>query len=334
MDESTGREAESPSGGMIVPILMSARSGSSVVAHAVQVLGVDFGDRLRSPKSKNPLGFFEDRDVLQLSRRLRDELGCRARMCLVEAARWDSPGIRRLEDEAVALLQRRFGKAQLWGFKNGRILRFLPFWQRVLARLRGEPRYVFAIRNPLAAAASRERTRSAEVKPYGGGVELNYFEWFSEVVPYFDQLRDTPLLVVDYDRLVADPLPQLARIAGFLGLPWVPGREASAGRFAGSFLSEGLRHHRYGLDELLGDPRVPGLTRDAYQWLDALAGDRMTQADPALWEDWSRLQGRLAELAPLLNFAGTTELALWHAQLNPLSPLEVLGRRFRRSTPA
>lgn len=334
MDGSGGRVAESESAGMVVPVLMSARSGSSVISHAVQVLGVDFGDRLRSPKSKNPLGFFEDRDVLQLSRRLRDALGCRARLCFVEAARWDSPGIKRLEDEAAELLQRRFGSARLWGFKNGRILRFLPFWQRVLARLRDEPRYVFAVRNPLASADSRERTRSVEMKPRGGGVELNFFEWFTEVVPYFDQLRDIPLLVVDYDRLMADPLPQLARIASFLGLPWTPEREGSAARFAGSFLTEGLRHHRYGLDDLLGDPRVPGLTRDAYQWLDALAGDRITQADPALWADWSRLQAQLAELAPLLNFAGNTELALWHAQLNPLTPLELLGRRLRRLTPA
>lgn len=310
--------------------MMSARSGSSVIAHAVQVLGVDLGDRLRSPHVKNPRGFFEDRDVLELSRRLRDALGCRARMCLVAAERWDCPDVKRLEGEAAELLQRRFGRVDLWGFKNGRILRFLPFWQRVLARLRGEQRYVYAIRNPLAAAASRDRTRSTELRQYGGGVEINYYEWLTEVLPHFDRLRDTPLLVVDFDRLAAEPLPQLARIAQFLDLPWTPAREAAAARFAGSFLTEGLRHHRYRLDELLQDPHVPGLMRDTYPWLDALAGDQAMQSDPKLWSDWSRLQARLAELVPLLNYAGATELALWRAQLNPLTPLGLLGRRLRR----
>jgi len=314
---------------LIVPILMSARSGSSVTAHAVQVLGVDLGPALRVPKAKNPLGFFEDRDVLQLSRRLRDALGCRARMSRPAADSWDSEAVRHLEDEAVALLRGRFGSSALWGFKNGRILRFLPFWQRVLSRLDGEVRYVLATRNPLAAALSRERGRRAKLTPNRGGVELNLFEWLTEVLPWFDRLATAPLLVVDFDRITGEPLPQLQRIASFLDLDWSPERDQAAAGFAQRFVADGLRHHRCSLDELMQDPRVPGLVRDSYRWLDALAGDTRPASDPALWADWPRLNQQLAQFGPLLDAAGDTEQALWQAQLDPLSPLKLLGRGLR-----
>lgn len=314
----------------IVPIMMSARSGSSVVAHAVQRLGADFGDRLRAPKPKNPKGFFEDRDIRRLSKVLHRAVGGRSRFSLVPEARWDDPALVRLEDEAVTLLRSRFGGAQCWGFKNGRILRYLPFWERVLARLDGDVRYVFATRNPLAAAVSRDRARAVKLMGRGGGVALNLYQWLVEVLPYFERLRGRSLLVVDFDRLVADPSGQMRRLSGYLGFGWNADQAESAQGFAEEFLSTGLRHHRYGLAELEADPRVPRLAAEAYCWLDGLAGDRVAPADEALWSAWTALRGALWEWAPLLDFAGESEQALWRAQIDPLSPLALLGRRLRQ----
>ena len=334
-DEPNDMDRESNSGlqggnrvPLIVPVLMSGRSGSSVIAHAVQMLGVDLGNRLRAPRAKNPKGFFEDQDVRRLSKRLHRVLGGRARMSLVPADRWDEPAVKALEDDAVAILARRFADVPAWGFKNGRTLRYLPFWQRVLDRLDGEARYVFAIRNPLAAAVSRDLTRADKLMDRGGGVELNLYQWLTEVVPHFGLLREQPLLVVDFDRLAAAPAEELRRIAEFLGFPWTDARAAAAARFAERFLAEGLRHHRYDLDDLERDPRVPVLARESYRLLDALAIDDGAAGDTALWQHWSRLDAQLEELAPLLNFAGATEQALWRAQLNPLTPLSIIGRKW------
>lgn len=326
--EEQGKAGE---GRLIVPVMMSGRSGSSVIAHAVQELDVDFGDRLRRPKAKNPKGFFEDRDVRAVSKRLHRLLGGRARLGLVADERWQDPALRELEQETAALLARRFASRPRWGFKNGRILRYLPFWLAVLQQLQGQRRFVFAVRNPLAAAQSRDRTRAGKWMDRGGGVAINLYQWLVEVLPYFHLLRDQPLLLVDFDRLAAEPLPQLKRIASFLDLPWSPARETAAERFAGSFLSQGLRHHQHDLQQLEADPRVPRLAVDSFRWLNALAADRVSPDDPALWEGWASLREQLLELGPLLDFAGATEQALWQAQLDPLSPLRLLLRSLRRS---
>ncbi len=312
---------------LIVPVMMSSRSGSSVVAHGVQTLGIDFGAQLRAPKAKNPLGFFEDRDVLRLSKRAHRLLAGRARLALVPDERWSSPQLAALEDEMVALLTSRFHGIERWGFKNGRILRFLPFWQRVLERLGGDVRYVFATRNPLASAESRVRGRRRKTMDRSGGVAINLYQWLCEVVPFFHRLEGKPLLVVDFDAVVAEPAGQLERLAAFLGLEWTEARARAAANFASGFLNEDLRHHRHPIAELGADPRVPAAVVTMYRWLHGLASDTVAPDDPALWASMSELSGELKVLAPLIDFAGSTEQALWRAQLNPFSPLPLLARR-------
>lgn len=312
---------------LIVPVMMSSRSGSSVVAHGVQTLGIEFGAELRAPKAKNPLGFFEDRDVLRLSKRVHRLLAGRARLALVPEQRWSAPELAGLEDEMVALLASRFRSVARWGFKNGRILRFLPFWERVLARLDGDVRYVFATRNPLASAESRVRGRARKTMDRGGGVAINLYQWLCEVVPFFHRLQGKPLLVVDFDAIVTEPEGQLERLAAFLDLAWTPERERAVAGFTTGFLNEDLRHHRHPVDELSADPRVPAAAVTMYRWLHGLACDTVTTDDSALWSSMAELSGELQALAPLIDFAGSTEQALWRAQQNPFSPLLLLARR-------
>ncbi|MFU8816486.1 MAG: sulfotransferase family protein, partial [Pseudomonadales bacterium] len=297
-----------------VVVLTSARSGSSVTTHALQVLGVDLGDRLRKAAGKNPKGFFEDSEIIALSRRLRKHLIGGRRLALVPDARWQHPRVAALEDEAVTLLRRRFGESPIWGFKTGRTLRFLPFWERVLERCGVETQYVVALRNPMASATSRREARQARFLDQDPGVALNVFQWLVEIVPYFERLRGRPFVVVEFDQLTAHPRAQLERLAQRLQLTTAADAYAD---FAGTFLDDGLRHQRHDVAHLDTSPLVHPLARDAYHWLHAFACDTLTADDAAVWADWSRIRQELLALAPLLN--------------GPTPFLAALGNRLRRN---
>mgnify|MGYP003403579564 FL=1 len=58
---------DSASNSQLVVVLGMHRSGTSAITRALQVLGVDLGEDLISPKIDNGKGFFEDIDVVNFN---------------------------------------------------------------------------------------------------------------------------------------------------------------------------------------------------------------------------------------------------------------------------
>ncbi|MFU8832265.1 MAG: sulfotransferase family protein, partial [Wenzhouxiangella sp.] len=176
-------------------VIGAGRSGTSTVARALAALGVDLGDNFKRANRKNPTGFFEDADLLALSKAVRLHLGVRAdSVRLIQADELQRPSLRPLQVRAKAIITKRFGNSPVWGFKYGRTLRILPFWEPVLADLAIEPSFVIALRNPLSVARSRAR-----LDPRRGLQEASDLEWLVSIVPYLRRTQGYRLAVVDYD---------------------------------------------------------------------------------------------------------------------------------------
>ncbi len=309
-----------------VPVLGAGRSGTSAIARGVQAIGVDLGDNLRPGGGKNPTGFFEDQDLLALNKRLKRLLGIRGdSVALFEPEVWGTPAVRALHDEAVATIRRRFGSAPLWGYKYARTLRLLPFWRAVFVELGLDVRYVVALRSPLSVARSR-----AKLDPRRGTQEKSDLEWLVNVVPYFRLLRERPFVVVDYDLVMADPVPQLERMATGIGLPITAQTRAGMDVYAREFLLPGMRHSRFTEADLEADPHLNPLTRDAFRWLFRLASDAVGRDDVALWQDWERLEGRVRDLAPILRHLDRVEADVRRAETNLMGPLQTAPRIWRK----
>jgi len=318
-----------------VVVLGAGRSGTSAITRALLALGVDLGERLRPGGglrpggAKNPTGFFEDEDLLAINKRLKKALGIRGEsVALIEPDRWDEPGIRALRRRAVETIRRRFGESPLWGYKYGRTLRLLPFWEEVYRALDLDVRYLVALRNPLSVARSRAR-----LDPHRGTQEKSDLEWLVNVVPYFRRVRERPFAVVDYDLVMSDPVAQLQRMAGALGLPRSAAEDERIGEYAQRFLRPGMRHSRFTVDDLCRDERANRLAVRAYTWLHRLATDEVDRESPELWEDWARIEESLGVLAPVLRHVDRVEADLRRARLHPMGPLQAaphLWRRLRR----
>ncbi|MFP6730775.1 MAG: hypothetical protein VCD50_11515 [Alphaproteobacteria bacterium] len=307
-----------------VVVLGAGRSGTSAATRGLAAVGVDLGDRLRAGWGKNPTGFFEDRDILALNQRLKRILGVRGdSVRLIEPEEWDRPEVVAHRAEAVDTLKRRFGGSPLWGYKYGRTLRFLPFWEAVHEALDLDVRYLLALRNPLSVAASRGKLDSRR-----GRQQKSDLEWLVNIVPYFRRARTRPLVAVDFDSLLAAPEVQLARITEQLALP--PADPAEIAAYAQAFLRPGMRHSRFTADDLEGaaDP----LVYDAYRWLHGLASDALTRDDETLWQDWARIEGALDAMRGALNQLDHVEDELRAAKRHPLGALQSIPPLWRRIT--
>ena len=289
-----------------VIVVGAGRSGTSVLTAGVGALGVDLGDQLKPGGiKKNPKGFFEDTELLDVNHRVHKAFGLRAsgaNVRPVDKRAWQTVDLSRLQDEAVAIINRRFRSERPFGLKSGGLLRLMPFWNRVFEAANVAPRYVMALRNPLGVADSR-----ANLETFRGYQEKSDLEWLVQVLPYIDQLKGYPLAVVDYDLLMEDASRELHRIADQLDLNVDSEVEKTIGAYAEGFATKDLYHHRHTPEELKDREELNPLTTETYLWFRRLATDEISADDPKLWAALADLQERFEAMAPVLRYVDFLE---------------------------
>jgi hypothetical protein len=258
------------------------RSGTSALARGLQMLGVDLGNDFISPKPDNPTGYWEDRNIYEINERLLAVFGLKwEEVALIDDARWDAPGVEALRTEAVAYLRSQFVSHSLWGFKDPRTIRLLPFWRSVLRSLEVDESYLLVIRNPRSVANSLFRR-------HGMDAVTAHLLWLAYVVPNLNMIANRPFIVADYDLVMANPRQELERIAKGLKIPLTDTSRAGIDQFVSDFLDPNLRHSFFNVSDFELDLNLPPLTREAYLWLRSLATDQTANDSPRFWEAWER----------------------------------------------
>jgi hypothetical protein len=256
------------------------RSGTSALARGLQMLGVYLGNDFISPKPDNPTGYWEDRNIYEINERLLAVFGLKwEEVALIDDARWDEPEVEALRTEAVAYLRSQFVSHPLWGFKDPRTIRLLPFWRSALRSLEVDECYLLVIRNPRSVANSL-------IRRHGMDAVTAHLLWLVYVVPNLNMIADRPFIVADYDMVMADPRQELERIAQGLKIPLSDTSKVGIEQFASNFLDPNLRHSFFNVSDFELDLNLPPLTREAYLWLRSLATDRTANDSPRFWTAW------------------------------------------------
>ncbi len=274
-----------------VLVLGMHRSGTSAIARGLAALSVYLGNDFLDAQPENPTGYWEDRGIVELNERVLKRL----------RITWDdvSPIDRRqleswrtwaLRRQARKYIERAFTSQPMWGFKDPRTLRVLPFWRRVLHDSGVAGSYLVAIRNPRSVEASlfaRQQMDAATAQRL----------WLVYSVPFLREIASAPLVVVDYDLLMLDPRGQLERVATALEInARNQATTAEIDRFAADFLDSGLRHTSFAPKDLDAGTALATLTRDAYLRLYDLATDRLTPGDERFWTAWRGIEREFDEL--------------------------------------
>lgn len=235
----------------------------------------------------NPKGFWEDRDFVRVNEQILALRGFKWHHLLSTSDLFPAPGERDvLESKAITLIEARLAEFNLWGFKDPRTCRTLPFWNKILEDLSCEPLYVIAIRNPLSVADSLER-RDDLFKMH------SLLLWAEHTVGALKHTAGKRRVVVDYDLLMAEPIRELTRIATTLGLQEVTPENPKTGDYRDSFLERELRHSAYSLESLLADSDVPDFIKELYRELRSVAEDRLSLSDRKIQGSLERAEAEL-----------------------------------------
>ena len=195
-------------------ILGMHRSGTSVLAGCLHLLGVNMGSHLLAPNESNETGGFENRDIVLMHDILLRDLGVHWDVIGNLPDGWvDSEAARQTEKKLMSLIERELTGDRLWAVKDPRICRLMPLWNRLLNRLNIHPVFVVMVRHPFEVAKSLEKRDQLDLIK-------GHLLW---MVHYRDALigcMEYPHVMITYDQLLADPLSTLKHISQVLDVAY------------------------------------------------------------------------------------------------------------------
>ncbi len=172
---------------------------------------------------------------------------------------------------ARRLFRQEFRRTRYPLLKDPRVSVLLPLWRSVLASEGLVARCVIPVRHPLAVAGSlAKRDQFPIVK--------SVLLWIAYMVAAEAGSQDLPRAFVDYESLLADWRPELARMETSLGAP-MPKMNATIAQQIDDFLSPDLRHNAS-----QGDLRALGeigeVAAEVYAWFRASAAGDLPGRSP------------------------------------------------------
>lgn len=281
----------------LIVVLGMHRSGTSAITRALSVMGVELGDRLMpAAEGNNEKGFWEDMDINSLNDDMLHAIGNGwAHLTPIETKDLDCLRENGFFLKAAQLLRQKTADTNIFGIKDPRLSRLLPFWREVFNHCGIQPHYLLALRNPLSVVKSLQKRD--DLAP-----EQSYFLWVEHLLTCLPTIVEHNGLIVDYDQLMESASAEIHRIANHFALPIV---DAELQIYEQEFLDKNLRHSTYEQKDLLVDPACPQLARDIYRELQqyATTADSDIQTLAKKTTTWER---ELSLFNPLLTLSDKT----------------------------
>lgn len=279
----------------IVMVVGMHRSGTSALTRGLKALDVELGERLWPPnEAVNAKGFWEDMDINGLNVEMMKYLN----------SDWHylspikQPQIEQLIEQgflerAMALLRAKVGESIRFGFKDPRVSKLLPFWQKVVECCGYDVKYLLAIRHPLSVVESIRRRD-------GFDAEKCYLLWLVYVLEMLEATKGHTKILVDFDRLMENPERELKRVANNFSLSLDP---AGMAEYASDFLDKSLRHTQFISQDIPGDSACLPLIREVYATLISAASDELPLDSIDFQEKFSCWKSKFKILEPALLLA-------------------------------
>lgn len=290
----------------LVVVLGMHRSGTSAITRALNVFGVELGERLMPPVDwDNAKGYFEDIDLnllnVEMLHALATDWHC---LAPIEPDDVDSLYKQGYFLRAVALIRQKIADAPIFGFKDPRVAKLLPFWHQVFLHCGFDVGYVLVVRNPLSVVQSL-------AKRSGFNAERSYMLWLGHVLTSLSQTEKNRRVLVDYDHFLQASQQDLRLIAKRLALKM----DAHALQlYQADFLDTSLRHSVYDLNDLIIDQNCPPLVYELYAALLDVALDNKRLDDAVFHAETVRWHEEFRRFK--LNFRWIDQLSLQIAEQN------------------
>lgn len=187
------------------------RSGTSVTAGIVNLLGINLGQVDSAPAEPHPTGTYEDIEISNFNNK---------KVTLFPEYGAQGPVEFTLDDDSLSAVRemiKRKAEDQTWGCKDPRITFMMGVWAKACSN----PYFIITYRNKAdyIDAIRRYATNIDPEKYYDLVMPLQ-----RQQIEYL-KILSVPYLVVSFNQLVKDPIPQAKQIAEFLNLRWSKKKE-------------------------------------------------------------------------------------------------------------
>jgi hypothetical protein len=276
----------------LVVVLGMHRSGTSAITRSLSVMDVSLGNNLIPPvELNNAKGFWEDVEINAINNQMLLALGTDwYRLAPIEQDDIELLNKKGYLIGAVTLLCQKTEGVTVLGLKDPRIIKLLPFWQKVIEKCKLNPSYVITLRHPLSVVKSLAQRDGLDARH-------GYLLWMGHVIASLSGTNGCDRVLVDYDCLMQSPEFEVNRIAKSLDFKVDP-MELQV--YQAEFLDENLRHTAFSLDDLMFDKACPQLVLEIYKVLLDVASDKIDIAAQELqnkifcWaEEFERLKAPL-----------------------------------------
>lgn len=223
----------------VVIVLGMHRSGTSAITRSLVALGIELGKNTVGGNAYNQKGYFEDPEVVKINDTILEKLGSNwASLKFLGSEPLKGLHFKEERIRAARWVKEMLSQGKPIGFKDPRLCRTLPFWQKVFEEMGLCTGYLLIYRNPNEVAAS--------IVSRGLGItSIDYAKslWCAYQVDALRHLKSQKWLAVKYDLMLKRPVRELERIAKFLGVAWDPDSSGVA-EYSNQFLDSSLRHHQ------------------------------------------------------------------------------------------
>jgi hypothetical protein len=223
----------------VVVVLGMHRSGTSLLANLLSVLGVELGEDLLPGDSCNEMGYWENESIFRAQDALMNHIAKDWGSCGLAypfAIDWQRAAeMKPFKDKLISIVRAEIKAAKgIWGFKDPRTCRLLPLWKEIFNELDLEPLYVLAVRDPAVVADSLAKR---------DGFDPLHSEliWLLHNLDVIRDIGDDLRLVVNYDRWFTEPREQALAVAKALDLDWPADDSDLIARVTGTIRPD-LRH--------------------------------------------------------------------------------------------
>ena len=247
-------------------VLGMHRSGTSVVAGLVSILGAYAGADLMKPTKDNPKGYYENTSVYVLNKRILSE----------NSVNWDDDSfscddIKQNKFEEYVLAAKEVIKDQLKYakkivIKDPRICILFPIWKEAFKELNTQVKVLLVYRSPLEVAQSLKKRDNM---PLEKGMML----WTHHLFKSEFYSRPYARLYIEYDADFHDFDLFLEKLAGFIGVEL----SQFIKKRANELYSPSLKHHQLNFDNVGGD--IPSYLSDLVQLIRNKEFENQTKLD-------------------------------------------------------
>lgn len=241
-------------------VLGMHRSGTSALARITSLLGADLPKALMGSGRGNERGHWEPERLVACHDRLLEKLGSRWNdWQSIDPNTLPAAMLANFRNELSAIIDADYPDASLFVLKEPRLCRLVPFYAALLREKKIEPRFLLAIRNPLAVIHSlsdRDGIPQARVA----------LLWLRHVLDAELATRHASRAVISYEQVLRDWRPAVQRAGARLCLRWPRPLDEAAGEIA-AFLAGEMQHFAPSQRELAAREDVPIWVRETYRAL-------------------------------------------------------------------